>query len=382
MNSRMTSGERILAAMRRQPVDYVPCAPLMNFQPEDQRWGKRWQFPFGPSNRETLDYMVGELGADQLVHTGIGYYPESGVTSRVWMDGDIIHKAWTTPSGVLHAAVRHDERWLPGLDVPFIHDYNPSHFVEPWIKTTQHVDCLSHILLPPRRDDELAQLRFQFAEHRRLADRYQVPVCAGLGSGLTGAVSMFGPTAAAMFSVAEPDLTDAYLEVDHQYNLKIMELALDLGADIIRRNGFYESCDLYSPDALQRFLGERLRREAALTRSVGKLFGYTILSGYAPIAGWLATLGIDSLFCPDVVLRGGNGPALFSALGGTASFWTGPSDTIHMPYERPDKVRQAVRRVFEVFGKTGLIVTPCSSAKAVFPWENVLAMIDEWKKWR
>lgn len=53
-----------------------------------------------------------------------------------------------------------------------------------------------------------------------------------------------------------------------------------------------------------------------------------------------------------------------------------------MPYERPDEVRQAVRKVFEVFGKTGLILTPVSSAKAVLPWQNVLAMVDEWKRWR
>lgn len=378
----MTSKERVLAAMRRQPVDYVPCAPLMNFQPEDQRWGKRWQFPFGPSDREMLDYMVGELGVDQIVLAGIGYYPEAGVTCRVWMEGDVIHKSWMTPSGELHAAVRYDDRWLAGLDIPFFHDYNPSHFVEPWIKTEQDVECLRHILLPPTRAEDLMSLRFYFDERRRLADLYRVALCVQVGLGMTGAVHMFGPTEASLCTVTCPELMDAYLEVDHEYNLKTMELALDLGADIIRRNGFYESCDLFSPNTLSRFLGERLRREAALTHSAGRLFGYTILSGYAPIADWLATLGIDSLFCPDIFLRDGNGSALVRALGHTTSFWTGPSDTIHMPYERPEEVRLAVRRVFEVFGKTGLILTPVSSAKAVFPWANVLAMIDEWKKLR
>ena len=133
---------------------------------------------------------------------------------------------------------------------------------------------------------------------------------------------------------------------------------------------------------LGRFLSDRLRREAALVHAGGALFGYTLLSGWVPIVDWLATLGIDSLFCPDVFLRGGNARLLADTLGAATSFWTGPSDTIHMPYERPDEVRRAVRHVFESFGRTGLIVTPCSTSKAVFPWENVLAMIDEWKALR
>jgi len=378
----MTSRERVLAAMRRQPVDHVPCAPLMNFQPEDQRWGRRWQYPFGPSDRETLEYMVGELGVDQLLQTAIGYCPKRDVVSRVWMDGEVIHKSWTTPSGVLHAAVRCDEHWLPGFDIPFFDDYNPSHFVEPWIKTMQDVDCLRHILLAPREDEDLSRVRFQFQRCRQLADRFQVALSVSAGLGLTGAVHLFGPAEIAVRCVTEPDLVDAYLEVDHRYNLEVMALALEMGVDVVRRNGFYESCDLFSPALLRRFLAERLRREADLVHAAGALFGYTMLSGYAPILGWLASVGFDSLFCPDVFLRGGHARALADTLGATTSFWTGPSDTIHMPYERPGEVRAAVRHVFDVFGKTGLVLTPCSTAKAVFPWENVLAMIDEWRSLR
>jgi hypothetical protein len=378
----MTSRERVLAAMRRQPVDHVPCAPLMNFQPEDQRWGRRWQYPFGPSDREMLDCMVGELGVDQILQTDIGFVPERGVTSRVWMEGEVIRKNWTTPSGVLRAAVRYDEHWLPGFDIPLFHDYNPSHFVEPWIKTREDVECLRHILRAPHERDDLERIRFQFQRMRELADRYQVALSVSAGLGLTGAVHTFGPAEAAVRCVTEPDLVDAYLEIDHRYNLEIMTLALDLGVDMVRRNGFYETCDLYSPAVLRRFLADRLKREAALVHSAGKLFCYTILSGYLPLLDDLAAVGMDSLMCPDVFLRGGDARALADALGAKTSFWTGPSDTLHMPYERPDEVRKAVRHVFEVFGKTGLILTPCSTAKAVFPWVNVLAMIDEWRALR
>lgn len=132
-----TSRERILAAMRREPVDHVPCAPLVDFQPEDQRWGRRRQFRFGPSDRQTLEYSVRHLGVDQVVQIGVGCCPGPEVTSRGWVEHDIIHRTWTTPSGDLHAAVRHDDRWLPGMDVPLFHDCDPSHFVAPYARSSR-----------------------------------------------------------------------------------------------------------------------------------------------------------------------------------------------------------------------------------------------------
>ena len=378
----MTSRERVLAAMRRQGVDYVPCAPFMNFQPEDQRWGMRWQFPFGPSIRETLDYMMGELGTDQILQTSIGYFPGPEVSCRVWMDNGIVHKTWTTPAGELHASIKYDEHWVYGLDIPFFNDYNPSHFVEPWIKTMQDVDCLRHILHPPRSADSLARLRFRFEESKRIAERYNIVLGLYEGLGLTGAVHMFGATEICMLSVTEPDLVDAYLDVDHQYNLKIMELALDMGVDMIRRNGFYETCDLFSPALLDKFLFNRLKEEIRLVHQADKLIGYTLLTGVMPLMDYLARLDFDCIFCPDVFYKDMDAAKIKMKLGEHKSFWVGPSDTIHLPYDRPDETRAAVRHVFNTFGKTGLIVTPCSSSKAVFPWSNILAMVDEWKKMR
>lgn len=42
----------------------------------------------------------------------------------------------------------------------------------------------------------------------------------------------------------------------------------------------------------------------------------------------------------------------------------------------------AVREVFDVFGPTGLLLTACPSAHSIMPWENTLAMIDEWRRLR
>jgi hypothetical protein len=380
--STMTSKERVLAAMTRQPVDYVPCAPFLNFQDWPQRVGKRWQFPFGPSQAELLDYAVGTLELDQVVNFAGGYYPEAGVSSDVRVEGDILYKRFTTPSGILQASVHLDDAWPHGMDIPFFSDYNPAHFVEPWIASLNDVACLRHILQPPKTDDQLAALRFENAVQQRWADKYNLATCYYDGLGLTGALDIFGPTRLCELAVEDPALVDAYLEVDHQYNLAMYEIALDMGVDCIRRNGFYESADLYSPHMLEQFLGKRLREEVALVHQAGRPIGYTMLSGYAPIIEYLATLGIDCLVCPDVFLRDGDADVLKDKLGAATSFWTGPSDTVHLPWEQPNEVRKAVRYIFETFGKTGLIISPCSSAKAVFPWSNILAMIDEWRELR
>lgn len=378
----MTSKERVLAAFRRQPVDYVPCAPFMNCQDAVQRRGKRWQYPFGNSTVEMVDYMVGQLGADQVLGFNWGFYPEPAVSSKAWMEGETIYKTWITPSGELHASINYNDAWPHGLDIPLFSDYLPAHGIEPWIKSIRDVECLRHILLAPQSRDDWDRIRFNLRATRRLADTYGLAICFGSGTGLTGAVQVFGPTAVCELALTDPGLVDAYLELEHQYNLRNYELAMDLGIDMIGRNGFYETCDLFSPALLERFLFRRLQEEIRLVHAGGRVIGYTQLTGIMPMLDYLARLEFDCIVGPDVFFHGMDAVKINAALGAKKSFWTGPSDTIHMPWDKPEEVRQAVRHVFNVFGKTGLIITPCSSSKAVFPWNNVLAMIDEWKALR
>jgi hypothetical protein len=378
----MTPRERILAAFRRQEVDHVPCAPFMNFQDWSQRIGKRWQYPFGPSLPETLEYMARTMGVDQVVPFGWGFFPEPGVSARAWISDDTIHKSWDTPSGRLHAAVRYEPLWPHGLDIPFYSDYNPAHFIEPWLKGEADVACLKHILLPPRSRDDLELLRFQHREARHWADRYGVPLMWNSGLGLTGGLQMFGPMELCLLAASEPSVVEEYVRIDHELNMRNTEIAMELGVDLVRRNGFYESTDFYGPPMLERFLARSLREEIEAVHAAGRPIGYTLLTGITPQLSHLAALDFDCIICPDLFMPGADGERFQAVLGGRKSFWTGPSDTIHMPWERPADVRQAVRRVFEVFGKTGLLITPCSSSKAVFPWENMVAMVDEWKKLR
>jgi uroporphyrinogen-III decarboxylase len=380
--SAMSSRERVLAAMRRQPVDYVPCSTPINPLFDVQRRGRPWNFPWAEPG-DGAEYLASELGTDPVV--GLwwldGMYPDERVTTRVWLDGELLHKAYETPAGVLSSAVALNELWPFGRDIPFFHDF-VAHYREYWIKGEADIERLKYVMLPPRTAEQISAMRARLEGQMRLADRLQLPTMATIGAGLTGAFYMFGVERLCLLTVDDPGLVDAYLEVEHRWNLRMIELALDWGVDIIRRNGFYESADFFSPAALERFLGKRLRKEVETIHQGGRPAAYTMYSGIMPILDYLAGIGFDCVAHLDIAFDGVDLGKINARLGGAKSFWTGPSNTFHMYSKDPQVVRRAVRDVFEAFGKVGLVLGAASSVHPMMPWENTLAMLDEWRKLR
>jgi len=225
-------------------------------------------------------------------------------------------------------------------------------------------------------------VRAVFAERRPVAERYGLALAAQFGEGLTGAMKLFGAEPLMMAVIEQPGLVEAYLDLEHQINLKRIELAAACGADVISRNGFYETGDFYSPAMLERFVGGPLRREAETARAAGLLSSYTIHTGVMPILDYLDALPLDSLFGIDIGFHGVDLARIRDRLGASKSLWIGPSSTYHL-WQGPEATRRASRETFEVFSdRPGFIFSPGVSAHSIMPWESTLAMIDEWKRLR
>jgi hypothetical protein len=387
----MTHRERLLAAIARKPVDFAPCAPFFNPLTAAQRLGHAWQFPFGPSEEEMIRYCVEQLDIGPAVVLPIGdyhpnffmslyYEPADGVTSRVWVEGDQIHKMWKTPAGDLHAAVRRDRRWPHGLDIPFFSDFNIAHFVAPWLESESDLECLRHILRPLDTAVELDRVRFTCQYYKDLADGLQLAAIAHIGMGLTGAMQLCGSQQLCLLVLERPELVEQYLALDHARNLRHIELAVEVGADIIRRNGFYETCDFYSPATLKRLLRPSLLAEANVAHAAGRLCCYTVNTGVMPMLDYLASLKFDCLMHLELAGPGVDPPRIRDRLGASKSFWTGPSNVHHLPVANEDSVRRAVDELFATFGHQGLIVTPSPSMHSVMPWSNFLALVDQWRR--
>lgn len=384
MSPAMTSRERILAALRREPVDYVPCCGFFNPLSPVQREGHTWNFPWPEPTpyAEQLRYQVEELGLDQIVYAGATVtrqHPD--VTSEVHLEGEVLRKVYHTPAGDLQAAVRYNALWPHGEDLPFFSDFNVGHYVEPWLKSRADLECLKFVMELLDLETAVEASRPGCTALRELADKHQLCVYGIGGMGLTGAQHLFGVREICLLTIEDPDLVDAYLAFDHERNLRLIEVHGELGADIISRNGFYETADFYGPNTLGRFLRERLNAEARLARSYGMLTSYTAHTGVMPILDYLAGLELDSLMGVDLAFEGVQPEVVRDKLADKKAFWTGPSSTYHI-WKGPEATREGVRLAFETFGKTGLILSPCVSFHSIMPWESAVAMFDEWRKLR
>ncbi|HBP37241.1 MAG TPA: hypothetical protein DD640_00555, partial [Clostridiales bacterium] len=191
-----------------------------------------------------------------------------------------------------------------------------------------------------------------------------------------------GPEALCINAVEEPELIEQFLEIEHQANLRKIELATTLGIDILRRNGFYETCDFLSPQMLEHFLKDHLISEARAIRQTGKVSVYTLNTGIMPMLDYMAELEFDGMINIDMVFRDMNLELLRDRVCDKKSLLIGPSSPYHMCSDNPEDVRNAVRSVFQIFGRRGLLLGSCASMQPYMPWANLVAMVDEWKKLR
>ena len=376
----MTSRERVLAALRRQPVDHVPCCP--SFSPSllgpQHTWANR---------ADTLDRIVNHLGLDARVGVSLepSWHPD--VIARVWKEtvpGErwpVLHKRIDTPAGPLTAAIRVTEDLEHPDDIPLTSDWNVSRYVKPWLETMEDVERSRYVQLPPT-DADIAKGHQAFLERKRMADEYGVITYASCGSGLTHALQLFGPQQAVILSMEQPEIIERYLEIEHAATLRCAEVLAGWGVDVIRRNGFYETTDYWSPSQIRRWLVPRLRREIEAMRSNGAATVYTVCTGIMPILDILADLEFDAYNDIEPALGHQDMRAVARALCPSHAIWGGVSGPIHIGEGTPETARQAVRQAFELFGPQGLILGAVPSIRAHWPWENALAMFDEWKKLR
>ncbi len=153
----------------------------------------------------------------------------------------------------------------------------------------------------------------------------------------------------------------------------------DWGVDVFRRNGFYETTDFWSVSQIERWLVALLQEEIGVMRSRGAATAYTVCTGVMPMLGVLDRLDFDAYHAIEPALGNQNPRAIAAALSARHTIWGGVSGPIHLGEGSPAIARQAVRDAFDAFGTRRLVLSAVPSIRAHWPWENALAMFDEWR---
>lgn len=376
VKAKMTSDERLRAAIACEPVDYVPCAPWFSGGPRASRASLA-------DNRQAFQTLLEKYQPDRHTRISIAPAMASTVTSKFSIDkaGEVLRKVFHTPDGDLSASLRTHETLNLRDDIRLVSDYNPPLFIKPWIETISDVEALKHIWQGP--DDQcIADFKKDLKAKQSSSEKFGCPIIGQVGCGLSGLINMMGGEAAVLAGVDNPRLLERFMDIEHEMNLKQIEIMLDCGVDLILRNGFYETCDFWNPSQVKDLVLTRVNEEAKTVHSSGGRLLYTACTGIFPLLDLYLESDIDCFIKFETKLTGQFLGPIAEKLAGRKALWGGLSDCEDLGRATPERTRQAVREAFELVGKRGLILAASPSIKPERPVENVEAMFDEWTKLR
>ena len=395
--SSMSSRERMLAALTCQQPDHIPCSPQIQQGPW-YRGPLYWRDQF-----ERAEVLMG-LGLDPTVEIWLpDVEPHPDVDIKTWRerveDQVFIVKEYHTPAGVLRQRVHETEdwsspahaAWIPttfGIEIDLDHnlhlfdDYNVSRRTEPWVKGPEDLEKLRYLIRPPSgyRLDEWrmdAERALEFARKHDLLTHARRTIVGD-------AFQWFCDIPWFILQLYDnPAFVEEFLAIFQQWSLLLIDLATDLGVDLIQYRGWYEIPMYWGFPGFKRFLAPIIEEQTRRMHAGGALASYLLPTGQGTFAEMLSELSFDVLTAVDPrMLERGDLDYLYATLGERKSFWGGVNGEVVLPSQDPDVIDAAVREAITALGKSGGLVLSAVIFALAVPEQSILYMIDSWRKYR
>ncbi len=319
-----------------------------------------------------------------------------GVTTCQWAEipengrYPTLHKQYVTPSGTLSVAVDQTEDWPYGdaaggdFRVPLMDDFLAPRCTKFLVAARADLASLRHLLVPPTEGD-LRACREAWAKGQQLARRYDLLLAGGWGVGADALAWFCGLQQAVLTAIDDPAFLEELLGIIDAWNRPRMQAFLDYGVDLFIRRAWYEGTDFWSPALCQRFLLPIVREEVRLAHQSGAKYGYILTSGSMPLHEMLIEAGVDVLIGPDPVQgKGTDLKRMGEQLRGKMCTWGGVNGFLTVEEGTKAEIDTAVREAIAALGPDGFILSPVDNVRdpSDETWENVLALIESWKKYR
>jgi uroporphyrinogen-III decarboxylase len=387
---KLTSRQRLLAAIQNQAVDYTPCSfmsfsILRNRYNQDRLAAAKAELAMG---LDPVAFIPSASRWERRDHPDlrglpVRFHPE--VRTKTWQEGDLLtgklYKEYHTPAGMLATSVRLSEDWPHGDHLPFIDDYQIPRAEKPLVTSPVDLEALQYLLIPPQEGD-IQAFRVEAARAKAFVEGYGALLAGGWGVGMDMANWLCGMENLMFLMIDQPDFVGQLLEMIHQWNRQRMEVVLGAGVDLYIRRAWYEGCDFVTPRFYRHEILPRLKAEVELAHERGAKFGYICSSGTKPMLDDYLDSGIDVLIGVDPIQGTHTDlPLMKEKFGGKICLWGGVSAAVTVERGTEEEIRAAVRLAMDILGPKGFILSPVDNLTVNEPqtWKNIEIFIDEWK---
>lgn len=374
----MTTKQRMLAAIRCEPVDYVPLSMHFWHHPRHVRasWG---------GERERLAmFRAWEWDTVVQVPTIVTPSGEVRVEVEYEQEGAVLHQVWHTPAGDLEERLKVTEDWEAAQHVtgylPIFDDFRVSRYVETMVKGADDLPKLAY-LFPADNPADAKALADRHRGARALAEEFQVPTSAYHPAGMDWLIWLYSAGGAVMEALDNPATVEGVLKIINGAYARRLEVALDLGVDIVERRGWYESADFWNPALFESLAMPFLLPEIEATHRAGAVHVYLMDTGVVPLLPQLASLPFDCLHGLEPAYTNLDQKEVRRRLPGK-SVWGGISGPENLGRGTPESVARAVERAFADYGSLGFILGMAVGIRENWPAENLVACERAWRRLR
>jgi uroporphyrinogen-III decarboxylase len=386
----MNSRERILAAIRREPVDHAP----LYLRLWDMHDGVD-NFPFNWRDQVARAENLLRLGVDDtlLLEPPLGYTEEyhaefaQGITATVTElppleEGrePLLRKVYQTPDGPLKITVKISKDWIHGKDIMLFSDFNLPRQTESIIKDIEDVRRLKHLLAKPTRT-QMEEFRQRSEMIRREAKRLGVAIDGGWSALGDSAVWLCGINNIYRWQMRQPELLEALFDILLEWEMMRTDLVLQEGIDVMVHMAWYEGTTFWTPKNFRRFIKPRLAQIINHCHMKGVPFRYIITKDWKPMQADLLELGIDCIQGIDPIQDKIDLKEVKQQIGDRICLMGGINAAVTVSQGDESHIRNAIDHAMKILSPgSGFILFPVDNLFCSLPWEKIEWIIDQYRK--
>ena len=393
----MNSRERVLATIAGEPIDHTPLSlevhpSYLTYDPKVANWKNQF---------ERTEFLL-VYGTDPMTEVWLpdpSYHPDVKVRHgkiQNTSDGYVhLWKEYETPAGTLRQVIRETDdlySWhkinrntrgaLADIidGVGLLEDANPSRCVYPLINGPEDLEKMRYLFCAPSNDD-YSKWKEDALYAKKQAETTNTVFLARrlyLGSAilwLTDVQQML------CTYESDPEYVGELLSIIEEWQLKMLDMVLDIGVDMVTRFGYYDTPDFWGKKYFDRYLRPAMNKEAELCEQGGAYLSQQQSEGLTQLVDIYKEMKVHIFRDVDPVQGGEDMQLLKRELGENKTLMGGVNVDVWLANAEQAEIEETIHDTLKQMAPGGrFILYPIPGIYAGVPWEKIEIMIAAWKK--